>query len=111
MEKCLLQCGRPGLDPWLRKIPWRRKWQPTPLLLSGKFHGLRSLVGYSPWGRKELDTSNFTSMFFYFPIYSGVFSLLHKGHNIGILSSVLCSLKLSISYCFVYPYFGSLLMN
>ena len=40
-----------------------------------------------------------------------VFSLLHKGHNIGILSSVLCSLKLSINYCFVYAYFGSLLMN
>ena len=32
-----------------------RKWQPTPVLLPGKFHGLRSLVGYSPWGRKELD--------------------------------------------------------
>ena len=33
------------------------KWQPTPVLLPGKFHGLRSLVGYSPWGRKELDTT------------------------------------------------------
>ena len=45
-----LQCGRPGFDPWVRKIPWRRKWQYTPLLLPGKSHGLRSLVGYSPWG-------------------------------------------------------------
>ena len=35
--------------------PWRRKWQPTPVLLPGKFHEPRSLVGYSPWGRKELD--------------------------------------------------------
>ena len=34
---------------------WRRKWQPTPVLLLGKSHGWRSLVGYSPWGRKELD--------------------------------------------------------
>ena len=34
-------------DPWVRKIPWRRKWQPTPVLLPGKFHGWRSLVGYS----------------------------------------------------------------
>ena len=50
-----LQCGRPRFNPWVRKIPWRRKWQPTPVLLSGKFHGWRSLVGYSPWGRKELD--------------------------------------------------------
>ena len=36
---------------------WRRKWQPTPVLLPGKFHGQRSLVGYSPWGCKESDTT------------------------------------------------------
>ena len=42
-------------DPWVGKIPWRRKWQPTPVFSPGKFHGLRSLVGYSPWGHKELD--------------------------------------------------------
>ena len=34
----------------IRKIPWRRKWQPTPLFLPGKSHGQRSLVGYSPYG-------------------------------------------------------------
>ena len=51
------QCGRPGFDSWVGKIPWRRKWQPTPVFLPGKFHGWRSLVGYSPWGRKELDTT------------------------------------------------------
>ena len=59
-----LQCGRPGLDPWVGKILWRRKWQPTPVLLPGKSHGQRSLVGYSPWGRKESDTTeqlHFTS--------------------------------------------------
>ena len=50
-----LQCGRPGFVPWARKIPWRRKRQPTPVLLPGKFHGQRSLVGYSPWGGKESD--------------------------------------------------------
>ena len=47
----------PGFDPWVGKIPWRRKWQPTPVLLPGKFHGLRSLVDYSPWGHKESDTT------------------------------------------------------
>ena len=52
-----LQCGRPGFNPWVGKIPWRRKWQPTPVLLPGKSHGLRSLAGYSPWGRKESDTT------------------------------------------------------
>ena len=40
-----------------RRIAWRRKWQPTPVLLPGKSHGRRSLVGYSPWGCKELDTT------------------------------------------------------
>ena len=48
---------RLGFDPWVRKMSWRRKWQPTPVLLPGKFHGRRSLVGYSPWGRKESDTT------------------------------------------------------
>ena len=38
-------------------IPWRRKWQPTPVFLPGEFHGERSLAGYSPWGRKESDTT------------------------------------------------------
>ena len=42
-------------DPWVGKIPWRWKWQPTPVLLPGESHGGRSLVGYSPWGRKESD--------------------------------------------------------
>ena len=44
------QCMRRGFDPWVQKIPQRRKWQPTPVFLSGKSHGQRNLVGYSPWG-------------------------------------------------------------
>ena len=46
-----------GFDPSVGKIPWRRKWQSTPGLLPGKPHGQRSLVGYSPRGRKESDTT------------------------------------------------------
>ena len=45
-----LQGGRPGFDPWVEKIHWRRKWQPTPEFLPGESHGRRSLVGYSPRG-------------------------------------------------------------
>ena len=41
----------------ISKIPWKRLWQPTPLFLPGKFHGERSLAGYSPWDHKELDTT------------------------------------------------------
>ena len=46
---------RRGLDPWVRKIPWRREWQPTPVFLPGEPHGQKNLVGYSPWSWKESD--------------------------------------------------------
>ena len=41
-------------DPWMRKIPWRRKWQPSPVFLPGKSHGQRSLEGHSPQGHKRV---------------------------------------------------------
>ena len=56
-ERIHLQRRRPGFDPWVRKIPWRRAWQPTPVFLPGESHGQRSLAGYSPWGCKESDTT------------------------------------------------------
>ena len=43
---------RHRFNSWIRKIPWRRKWQPTPVFLPGKFHGQWDLVGYSPWGHR-----------------------------------------------------------
>ena len=43
------------LDPWVEKLPWRRKWKPTRVFLPGKSHGQRSLVHYSPWDHKESD--------------------------------------------------------
>ena len=46
--------------PWVRKIPWGRKWQPTPVFLPRESHGQRSLVGYHPWGHKESDTIEVT---------------------------------------------------
>ena len=52
---CLLS-GRPELDPWVRKIPWRRERQPPPVFLPRKSHGQKSLLGYNPWGHKESDT-------------------------------------------------------
>ena len=47
-------------DPWVRKISWRRAWQPTPIFLPGESHGQRSLGDYSPWGGKESDTTEAT---------------------------------------------------
>ena len=46
-----------GLIPRSGRFPWRREWQPTPVFLPREFHGQRSLVGYSPWGHKESDTT------------------------------------------------------
>ena len=60
------RCMRHRFDPWLRKIPWRREWLPTPGFLPGEFHGQRSLMGYRPWGHKELDITeqlNWTECF------------------------------------------------
>ena len=48
-EESTCQCR---FDPWVRKTPWRKEWQPTPVFLSGKLYGQRSLAGYSPWDHK-----------------------------------------------------------
>ena len=65
--------GSPGKESpamwqtWVQspgKIPWRRKWQPTPVFLLGEFHEQRSLVGWSPWGHKESDTTEYFHFLF-----------------------------------------------
>ena len=76
---------RPMFNAWVRKIPWRREWLPTPVSLPGEFHGQRSLKGYSPRGYKESDTTMHThtharvqsSATFYRPIYR-IYSVLGK---------------------------------
>ena len=67
LQNCLLyqvalvvrtQCGshkRRGFNPWVGRIPWSREWEPTPVFLPAESQGQRSLVGYSPRGRKESD--------------------------------------------------------
>ena len=56
----------PVLESWVQslggKIPWRNDWQPSPVFLAGRFHGQRSLVGYSPWGHKVLDTTDLLTL-------------------------------------------------
>ena len=54
-KRIRLQCRRPRFHHWVRKIPWRWAWQPTPVLLPGESHGQRSLVDYSPWGCRESE--------------------------------------------------------
>jgi len=60
-----LQCRnhrRLMFHPWVRKIPWRRAWQPTPVYLPGESHGQRSLAGYSKWGHEKSDTTKWLNM-------------------------------------------------
>ena len=71
-EKSACPCRRhkrSRLDPSVRKIPWRKKWQPNPVFLPGKFHGQRSKGGCSSWGCKKLDSTERLSMHKQIPGY------------------------------------------
>ena len=61
-----MQCRRPGFYPWIGKIPWRREWLPTPVFLPGEFHGQRSLAEYRSWGHKELEMTDWLTLFILF---------------------------------------------
>ena len=61
-EKSVCQFRSHRFNPWVRNFPWRRKWQLTPVFLLGKPHVQRSLVGYSPWGCKQPDLTEWLSM-------------------------------------------------
>ena len=60
-------------ETWVQALgwedPWRRKWQSTPVLSPGKSHGQRSLVGYSVWGRRESDTTEWLHFHFHYKVY------------------------------------------
>ena len=70
-----LYCRRPGFNPWVRKIPRRREWLPTAVFLPGESHGQKSLVGYSPWGHKELDMADWLIISFSFHQRVGVWRI------------------------------------
>ena len=69
------QGRRQRFDPWFGKIPRRRKWHPAPVFLPGEFHGQRRLVGYSPWGHKELDMTERlnTDVYLIYNIYLSIY--------------------------------------
>ena len=88
--KSLPAIGLPGFDSWIGKICWRRKWQPTPEFLPEEFHGQRSLVGYNPWGQKELDTTVWLTFTFWHPFMStGKSIALNKQTFVGKVMSLL----------------------
>ena len=74
------QCRRCGFHPWVGKIPWRRKWQLTPVFLTEKSHGQRSLAGYSPWGHKESDMAEQVHIYAHTRAHTHTHTHTHTGH-------------------------------
>ena len=124
------RCKRHGFNPWVRKIPWRRKWQPTPVFLPGESHGQRSLAGYSPWGCKESDMTLPLSIYWFpywlhqctfppivnkgslFPTFSSLLAiscLFHNNHfnmwvwgDMSLVVFICISLTSSVEHLFIY---------
>ena len=79
---------RPGFDPWVGKIPWRRKWQPTPVFLPGEFCGQRSLVGCSPQRHTESDQLKQLSTRYLYPVERLKFFKKPRISNTGKIQSI-----------------------
>ena len=92
MVKSLPAMRETWFNPWVRKTLWRRKWQPTPVLLPGKSHGQRILVGYSRWGHKELDM---TECSLFYTMISGIFP------NFPYILLLLTKIPLMFALCFI----------
>ena len=74
-----LQRGRPGFNPWVGKIPWRREWQPTPVFLPEKSHEQRSLAGCSPRDHKELGMTESLTHHHYYHLSTSVCAHHYSG--------------------------------
>ena len=99
-EEPACQCRtrkRLGFDPWVGKVPLKRKWQPTLVFLPGKFHGQRSLVGYGPWGCKEWDTTQWLSnnnIRWHFSQWKKFYKDLQIGAHPYIYCNFLCNIRI-----------------
>ena len=82
------RCKRHSFSPWVRKIPWRRAQQPTPVFLPGESHGQKSLVGYSPWGHRELNMTERLSTAWHI-----ILTEKNLSKQIQLLSSLSCLFK------------------
>ena len=107
-KKPICQRKRHGFDPWVGKIPWRRKWQPSPVFLPGESNGQRSLAGYSPgvakcqtWPSNLAHSFDTDTYYLYIKIQEYFFHFnrevcLHFSSNTGPFSSVFYFLALIV---------------
>jgi len=104
-----MQCWRHGFDPWIGRIPWRRKWLPTPVFLSGEFHGQES-GGLQSMGSQRVDTAEWLTLSLLFilvfqeKVILGHDNSLISGWNINIFENVCgilgsCSCDLPTWWC------------
>ena len=89
-------------NPWMGKISWGRKWQPTPVFLPGKSYGWRSLTGYSPWVCKELDMAK--------QLHFHLFTFMHISSFISIIFSYMI-IDPNKNFIFLYNYMISVRCN
>ena len=106
-EEPTCQCKRHKtcrLDPWVRKIPWRRAWQPTPVFLPGESHGQRSPVDHSAWGCKELEMTEVTYHACTFVLKRNVFIywIKWKQHQLNIFINQMKTERKSIRWSSLY---------
>ena len=99
---------RHGFNLWVRKILWSRKWQSTPVFLSRKFHGQRSLVGYSPWGLEESDMTKRLSTYTHTHTHTHTKDKVKKEFLAMVASEICLEILMSVTedrrlndFCFV----------
>ena len=80
-EQSACQCRRCGFKPWVGKISWRRKWQPTPIFLPGKYHKQRRLAGYSLWGCKQSEMTEHASKHIYTHTHTHTHTYIYVAHT------------------------------
>ena len=104
-QRICLQCRKCGFNPWVRKTPWRRKQQPTPVFLPEKSLGQRSLEGYSPGGRKRVRHDLATEQQ-YSPVYIYHILFIHSSvdgylgcfHVLAIVTSTAMNTRVRVSF-------------
>ena len=91
---------RQGFDLWVGRIPWRRKWQPTPVFLPGKFHGQRSLV---LWGCKESDTTEHAHTHIFITLESIPSNQIAESHGNSMCKLLRNYQTVSQGWCGIFP--------